>query len=221
NVYNSSVQYEFSDRTRYFVSTDGARVASRKTQARMVAVGETRAEDGMDLVRNEAWDAATPDKLPGDDEVIAKLEKLGSDLEKLRTAPIVEPFTGPAMLSGRAAAVFFHEVLGHRVEGQRQRGVEEGQTFTKKLNQQVLPKFLTVIDDPTQHALNGMELNGAYEFDSEGVRSRKVEVIHDGVLREFLMSRMPIKNFDASNGHGRAQDGLMPVARQGNLIVSS
>jgi len=40
-------------------------------------------------------------------------------------------------------------------------------------------------------------------------------------LLQFLMSRMPVKNFSNSNGHGRAQDGMMPVGRQGNLIVSS
>ena len=59
----------------------------------------------------------------------------------LRAAPAAEPYAGPAMLSGRAAAVFFHEVLGHRLEGHRQRDENEGQTFTKKVNQLVLPAF--------------------------------------------------------------------------------
>jgi predicted Zn-dependent protease len=49
----------------------------------------------------------------------------------------------------------------------------------------------------------------------------RVDVIKDGILKNFLMSRMPIKNFGSSNGHGRAQPGLMPTGRQGNLIVSS
>ena len=35
------------------------------------------------------------------------------------------------------------------------------------------------------------------------------------------MSRMPVKGFDKSNGHGRNQPGLMPTGRQGNLIVTS
>jgi len=221
DVYNSTVQFEWSDRARYFVSTDGTRIATRNARARLMAYGESRADDGMDLVRNETWDASTPSQLPVDDAVVAKLEKLGEDLEKLRAAPVVEPFSGPALLSGRSAAVFFHEVLGHRVEGQRQRGVNEGQTFTKKINQQVLPAFLSVKDDPTVRSLSGVDLAGAYDFDDEGVPSRRVPVIEDGVLKEFLMSRMPVKNFEHSNGHGRAQEGRMPVGRQGNLIVSS
>jgi predicted Zn-dependent protease len=117
--------------------------------------------------------------------------------------------------------VFFHEVLGHRLEGQRQRGDEEGQTFTKKLNQAVLPEFLSVTDDPTLRSVNGTQLAGWYEFDDEGVPAQKVEVIKDGILRNFLLSRMPIAGFDHSNGHGRSQAGYMPVGRQGNLIVTS
>ena len=69
----------------------------------------------------------------------AAVRDLGKSLEELRKAPVTEPFDGPAILSGRASAVFFHEVLGHRLEGQRQRGDEEGQTFTKELDKAVLP----------------------------------------------------------------------------------
>ncbi len=142
-------------------------------------------------------------------------------MSALRAAPLAEPYSGPALLSGRAAAVFFHEVLGHRVEGQRQRGRDEGQTFTKKVNEKILPEFLSVTDDPTLHTLAGTELSGFYRYDDEGIPASRVEVVKDGILKNFLMGRLPVKNFSNSNGHGRAQQGLMPVGRQGNLIVTS
>jgi predicted Zn-dependent protease len=125
------------------------------------------------------------------------------------------------MLSGRAAAVFFHEVLGHRVEGQRQRGRDEGQTFTKKVNEKIMPEFLSVTDDPTLRMLGTTELSGFYRYDDEGTPASRVEVVKDGILKSFLMGRLPVKNFSNSNGHGRGQEGLMPVGRQGNLIVTS
>jgi len=153
--------------------------------------------------------------------VEAKIQKMAADLKQLRVAPLVEPFSGPALLSGRAAAVFFHEVVGHRLEGQRQRGDQEGQTFTKKVNQEVLPTFLSLADDPTLKELGGVELSGGYDYDDEGVPAQRAEVIQDGILRGFLMSRMPIKGFSKSNGHGRAQDNYPPVGRQGSLIVTS
>jgi predicted Zn-dependent protease len=189
--------------------------------ARLVIEAETRAEDGMDLLRVESFQGASPNDLPSESELIAKVDKIAADLKALRAAPVAEPYAGPALLSGRAAAVFFHEVLGHRLEGHRQRGESEGQTFTKKVNQQVLPPFLTVIDDPTVKELNSVKLAGYYEFDDEGVPAQKVDAVDHGILKNFLMSRMPITNFSHSNGHGRRQAGLMPTGRQGNLIVTS
>ena len=175
----------------------------------------------MELPRVETFQAASPDQLPSEAELIEKADKIGKDLQALRAAPTAEPYVGPALLSGRAAAVFFHEVLGHRLEGHRQRDEREGQTFTKKVNQQVLPSFLTVVDDPTMSQMDGVELAGHYEFDDEGVPAQRVVAVENGVLKNFLMSRMPITNFSHSNGHGRRQAGLMPTGRQGNLIVSS
>jgi predicted Zn-dependent protease len=220
-IYSSAVMVLGEKTQVRFVSSDGGQLVTPDTIVRLIIEAETRAEDGMELLRVETFQAATPDRLPSEAEIAVKIEKMASDLKALRAAPLAEPFDGPALLSGRAAAVFFHEVLGHRLEGHRQRGEQEGQTFTKKVNQQVLPQFLSVIDDPTRRSLNGMDLGGWYQYDDEGMPAERVEVIKDGILKNFLMSRMPVKGFDQSNGHGRAQAGLMATGRQGNLIVSS
>jgi len=221
HVYYATVALQAGSSNARMVSSDGAQIETPSATARLVMEAQTRADDGMDLLRVETFQAPTVGGLPKEIELLAKVDKMAADLKDLRKAPLAEPYDGPALLSGRAAAVFFHEVLGHRLEGHRQRDEEEGQTFTKKVGQEVLPNFLTVVDDPTLGQLNGVKLAGTYEFDSEGTPAQKVVVIQDGVLRNFLMSRMPIKGFDKSNGHGRNQPGLMPTGRQGNLIVSS
>ncbi len=220
-IYNSTVTLQVEQSTSYFVSSEGSKVETPGLMARLVVEANTRADDGMDLVRVETFESTKPDGLPTEKELIAKEEKMASDLKALREAPLAEPFDGPALLSGRAAAVFFHEVLGHRLEGHRQRGDTEGQTFTKKVNQPVLPAFLSVYDDPTLGIIGGVPLSGTYSHDDEGVPSQRVPLIQDGILKNFLMSRMPITNFSKSNGHGRHQPGFMPTGRQGNLIVQS
>jgi predicted Zn-dependent protease len=220
-IYSSGVMVTGEKSLQRFVSSEGSRVVTPETVIRVVIQAETRAEDGMELMRVETMQAESMDKLPSAAQINATVEQMAKDLKALREAPVAEPYDGPALLSGRASGVFFHEVLGHRLEGQRQRGDEEGQTFTKKLNQAVLPEFLSVTDDPTLKTLNGTRLAGWYRYDDEGVPAAKVEVIKNGILRNFLMSRMPIAGFDHSNGHGRSQAGFMPVGRQGNLIVSS
>jgi len=221
DIESSTVVLLVQDATRYFVSSEGSRLVDSRPLIRVLALASTRSVDGMELARSETFDASTFDKLAPEQTIAAKIDKIAQDLQKLKKAPVVEPFNGPALLSGRAAAVFFHEVVGHRLEGQRQRGENEGQTFTKMIGQAVLPKFLSVEDDPTLKSLEGVELSGNYSYDEEGEKSRKVELISNGILKQFLMSRMPVKGFMQSNGHGRGQAGLMPVGRQGNLIVRS
>jgi TldD protein len=220
-VYYSTVVLQVSSSNSRMVSSEGAAIATPSESVRLVMEAQTRAEDGMDLLRVETFQAPVASGLPPEAELMGKIEKMAADLKALRDAPAAEPYDGPALLSGRAAAVFFHEVLGHRLEGHRQRDEEEGQTFTKKVGQRVLPAFLSVADDPTLRELDGVKLAGTYSYDSEGVPAQRVEVIENGVLKNFLMSRMPIKNFDNSNGHGRNEPGRMPTGRQGNLIVSS
>ncbi len=221
DVFYNSVAMEASTETDYFVSSEGARVSTPSHVARLIVVARTRAADGMDLFRVETFEADSAAHLPDQKILIEKTLALAKNLEALRVAPITEPFDGPAILSGRASAVFFHEVLGHRLEGQRQRGDEEGQTFTKLLGKPILPTFLSVSDDPTLSTFEGHPLSGHYSYDDEGQPARRVDLIKDGVLDTFLMSRLPIASFSTSNGHGRAEVGHMPTGRQGNLIVTS
>jgi TldD protein len=220
-IYDSEILFQAQTSGFHFTSTEGSRLAEPSRLVRLVVEAMTRADDGMELLRVETYQAPQASDLPSDATLHAAAEKMAADLRALRAAPVAEPFAGPALLSGRAAAVFFHEVLGHRLEGHRQRDEDEGQTFTKKVGQQVIPAFLSIVDDPTLATLAGEKLSGAYSFDDEGQPGQRVELVQNGVLRNFLMSRMPIKGFSRSNGHGRAQAGLMPTGRQGNLIVTS
>jgi len=220
-IYSSLVVFSVSKSESTYVSTEGSGLVTPASSVRLVIQAETRADDGMDLLRVETFQALAPDQLPSEAEISSRIPKMADDLAALRKAPVAEPFDGPALLSGRAAAVFFHEVLGHRLEGHRQRGENEGQTFTKKVNQVVLPEFLSVSDDPTKRELNGTVLAGWYQYENEGQPAERADVIQNGVLKNFLMSRAPFKDFGQSNGHGRGQPGLMPTGRQGNLIVTS
>jgi predicted Zn-dependent protease len=221
DVYQNVVMLTAQSETDYYTSSEGSRLADPHQSARLIVFAVSRADDGMDLFRAQTFEAQTVAGLPGQAELAAAMRELGKSLEDLRKAPVTEPFNGPAILSGRAAAVFFHEVLGHRLEGQRQRGDEEGQTFTKEVGKPVLPSFLSVSDDPTRTRFGNTWLSGSYEYDDEGQKAQKVDLIQDGVLKNFLMSRLPIASFSNSNGHGRAQTGRVPNGRQGNLIVTS
>jgi predicted Zn-dependent protease len=220
-VLASDVAVVVSRETRTLVTTDGTRVEHGRIYARVVMNAKGKAVDGMDLGTYATFEASDPDRLPKLSDLEASAHQVSTDLQNLIDAPLVDPFVGPAILSGRAAGVFFHEIFGHRVEGQRQKDESEGQTFTKSIGKPVLPDFLSVVFDPTRRSFDGTDLSGSYSYDDEGVKARLVTVVDNGILKTFLMSRMPIQGFDHSNGHGRRQPGFDIVARQSNLIVES
>ncbi len=220
-IFTSGVNFSISATNRYFVSSEGASLQHGKNLVTLAISASTRAEDGMDLSRFETFSATTVNGLPNDEELLKVAEKVAKDVLDLKNAPLADPFDGPAILSGRANGVFFHEIFGHRIEGHRQKGNTEGNTFTKRVNQEILPNFLSVVDDPTVPKFGATELNGFYQFDEEGVSAQKVPLVENGILKNFLMSRSPIQGFANSNGHGRASAGLSPVSRQGNLFVQT
>ena len=220
-VYDSNVSFRAQDDTHYFLDSAGSQVRHRRYRMRVSVWASTVADDGMQLDFYDWIDAADLDALPDDQALEKMVRHTGQRLTELREAPLVDPYVGPAILRGRAAAVFFHEILGHRIEGHRQKDEDEGQTFTDKVGEQILPAFLSVHDDPTVKQWQGTDLNGAYPYDDEGVASQRVTVVDRGVLRNFLLGRAPIAGFPVSNGHGRRQPGAAPVARQGNLFVSA
>ena len=205
--------------TRWYVNSEGSAIRTANTFYRISISASTRADDGMVLPRSEQFFALSPDGLPPDEEVMATVHGMVAELEALRTAPLVEPYTGPAILSGPASGVFFHEILGHRLEGHRQKSARDGQTFRRMVGQAVLPETFSVYFDPTVARVAGTDLVGSYRFDNEGVKARRVPVIENGILTGFLMGRIPIEGFPESNGHGRKNAGYRTVARQSNLFV--
>ena len=211
----------FQLETSYFVNSEGSMVQQSWTNAQLsVSVG-VKADDGQNLSRLEQRFGHTPADLPGDAEVDKMIKTVTDDLDALHDAPLAEPYVGPAILEGRAAGVFFHEVFGHRIEGHRQKDTTSGQTFASYVGKDIAPEWLSVYDDPEIVTLNGLQLNGFYRFDDEGVRAHRVQLIDHGKLVGFLMGRNPIAGFPHSNGHGRRSPGLPPVARQGNLVVET
>jgi TldD protein len=220
-VLNSIATFTALSMNQYQVNTEGTKLAFGQVHYRLELYVQSKAPDGMDINRYANFDWLDPKDSPSDKIVFDRIQVMIHETEALDKAPLVDPYAGPALLTGRAAAVFFHEVFGHRAEGFRQKDINEGQTFTSKVGEQILPDFISIKDDPTEADFGGQMLLGNYAFDDEGVPGENVQLVDHGVLKTFLMSRSPLVTIPQSNGHGRRQLGFVPVARQGNLIVSS
>jgi TldD protein len=220
-IINSIVTFTALAENTMQLTSEGTQLQFGQIRYRLEIFIQGKATDGMDINRYYNFDWVNPSDAPDDKAVRAASAQVRKELEGLVVSPLNDPTVGPALLTGRAAAVFFHEVFGHRAEGHRQKDVNEGQTFAKKVNEPILPDFLSVVDDPTTKRLGKQDLLGYYQYDDEGVIGERVMLVDHGVLKNFEMSRSPIAGFPNSNGHGRRQLGATPVSRQGNLIVES
>lgn len=219
--FDSEVRVTADKIVRYLVTTEGTRLITEHTLYGVHVSAVTRADDGQLLENSRNWYAPSEGQLPDVAVMKRDLERMVADLNALRVAPTIDPYTGPAILEPDAAGVLFHEAIGHRLEGERQDSDTEGKTFRGQVGRQVLPAFISVLDDPTIRARGGSQLNGAYAYDEQGVPAQRVTLVQDGVLKTYLLSRKPVEGFLKSNGHGRSQGNRKPIARMANLIVES
>lgn len=220
-LFNGDVSIRFSNTEKYFVNSEGSEIYQDEPYARIFISIQTKAEDGMTLPLYKSYFAFNPEELPSEEVLINDAKQLIETLEQLRNAPVMSTYSGPAILSGEASGVFFHEIFGHRVEGHRIKDPNNAQTFKEFLGEQVLPSFIDVVFDPNLKEINGEKLSGFYVYDDEGVKGQRVQIVENGILKNFLMCRTPIEGFEHSNGHGRRQSSYSVVSRQSNLIVQA
>jgi TldD protein len=216
----------FSAVNRYFVSSEGTVVRSGQTVYDLRIAGTTQAADGMRLDRSRGYDVTDIKELPSEERLLADATKLLATLKELREAPIADDeYRGPVLFSADAASTVFSDLVGDNTLGLRPDLGQPARTkgaFAASYKSRVLPDFLSVVDDPTLASMNGRSLMGKYDVDDEGVKAMAVSVIENGKLVNYLMGREPIRDFPASNGHGRARlPQNYPGPSLGNLIVHS
>jgi TldD protein len=227
NIMEPSMDIHVSRDINYYVNTEGTVLRTSAIIYNFNITAWTRTEDGMKVSDFRHVLVRDPNEVPDLEKLLSEAKGLAQELADLRSAEEFNPYTGPAILAPDVAGVFFHEALGHRLEGERQRMTDSGQTFKGKVGENILSDQITVTDDPTLDRFNGKSLVGHYRYDDEGVAAQKVVLIEKGRLKSYLMSRTPIKGFNNSNGHGRSQNPAYipfnghPVGRMGNLMVES
>ena len=214
----------FAAVTRYFVTSEGTVVRSGQTVYDMRIAGTTQAADGMRLDRSHQYSVTDIKDLPSEATLLTDTTKLLATFKQLRDAPIAdEEYRGPVLFSADAASTVFSDLVGDNILGLKPDLGQPARTkgaFATSYKSRVLPDFLSVVDDPTLASMNGQSLMGKYEVDDDGVKAMPVSVIEHGKLVNYLMGREPIRDFPASNGHGRARlPQNSPGPSLGNMIV--
>lgn len=215
----------FSLTNEYFVNSEGTVTRTGRNVYSVQLSASTQAPDGMRLARSPAWTVAKYEELPTREKLVQYSREAMDTLKALRTAPIVdEEYRGPVLFEADAADDVLAGLIGNNVLGRKpQLGAPNRTTgaFATSLKSKVLPTFLDVVDDPTMKEFHGKSTIGSYEVDSEGVKAQPVSVVDKGVLTNYLVGRQPIRDFPASNGHGRGAPSTPPGPNLGVLLIKS
>jgi len=225
DVQSVSASAHFSAINEYLVNSEGTVTRSGKKTYNIGFNSSAQAADGMRLSRNPFWMFADAKELPTHDALLADARKTLDTLVALRQAPIVEEeYRGPVLFAPDAATDVVASLLGTNVLGRKPQLGRPNRTvgaFATSLKTRVLPNFLSVVDDPTLHDFHGKSLVGTYEVDDDGVKAQPVTLVDNGTLVNYLVGRQPIRDFPASNGHGRAGTGAYPAPNLGVLLLKS
>lgn len=215
----------FSLLNEYLVNSEGTVTRTGRNTYSVQLSASTQAPDGMRLARSPAWTVAKYDELPRREKLLQYAHEALDTLKALRNAPIVdEEYRGPVLFEADAADDVVAGLIGGNVLGRKpQLGAPNRTTgsFATSYKSRVLPTFIDVVDDPTMKDFQGKSVIGGYEVDSEGVRAQPVNVVDKGVLTNYLLGRQPIRDFPASNGHGRGAPATPPGPNLGVLLLKS
>ena len=224
-VQSVTASAHFSAVNEYLVNSEGTVTRSGKTTYFVQLNGSTQAADGMRLSRTPAYMVARVEELPARDALMADTKKMLDTIVALRQAPIVEEeYRGPVLFAADAANDIVASLIGQNVVGHKPQLGKPNRTtgaFATSYKARVLPNFLSLVDDPTMKDFQGKSVVGGYGVDSEGVKAQAVHVIENGMLANYLVGRQPLRDFPASNGHGRAAAGSGPGPSLGVLLLKS
>ncbi len=224
-IQSLSALARFSLMNEYFINSEGTVTRTGRNTYNVLLSAYTQAPDGMRLARSPAWTVGKYEELPTKEKLMQDSKAALETLKALRQAPIVdEEYRGPVLFEADAADDVVAGLIGGNVLGRKpQLGAPNRTTggFATSYKSRVLPTFVDVIDDPTMKEFQGKSVVGGYEVDSEGVRSQAVNIIDKGVMMNYLLGRQPIRDFPASNGHGRAAPATPPGPNLGVLLLKS
>jgi TldD protein len=225
DVQSVSALLRFASENIYIVNTEGTVARRGWTQYFISTYASTQADDGMRLARSPFVMVSDVNELPSPEKFVADANASLESLKQLRLAPIVdEEYRGPVLFDADAADDVFADLVGNNVDGPKPEPGASARTtgdFASSYKSRVLPDFVTIVDDPTQKSFQGHSLLGSYAFDDEGVKAAAVTVVANGTLTNYLIGRAPIRDFPASNGHGRAAPGGPATPNIGNLFLQS
>jgi len=224
---NSSVEFSGIHDIRYMATTEGTQVRLQEHVATLSARASSQAPDGMLLRDAVVFHSGVPGAFSSEVEMTRAVTALAENVAALAAAPMGEGYNGPVIFEREAAAQIFAQVIGKNLALTRRPVTEPGRPgvfpsseLEGRFGARILPEWMDIVDDPTQIEWRGHPLFGHYTVDMDGVPPQPLALVEKGMLKNFLLTRLPMRNFPRSNGRARLQGGFgSSAAGFSNLFV--
>ncbi len=232
SVMSSEIRVRAISSMYRLVNTEGTviRIQQRFSQIEVRSSGF--APDGDRVWNHQFITTLGPSDFPSEEQLQNTVDATAAQTDALAKAPLAEDYSGPVLFEQEAAAEMMAQVLTDAIRLERKplsppgsnagsvQGIES--VWSSRIGSKVAPDWLTILDDPREQQFHGTPLAGYYEVDDQGVPSERVSLVEKGTFKNFLLSREPVRNFNASNGHGRLPGAYgAEQAVIGNLFVQS
>ncbi|MBA3857637.1 MAG: hypothetical protein C0507_12075 [Cyanobacteria bacterium PR.3.49] len=212
----SHVNFKTSVCNRTFASSEGVRLVDDTEDWLLTIAASTQAKDGERIKDMEVMTGFTESELPPFEEMERKARELAARLKVLQELPVIEDYDGPVLFEGQAAAEFMEQIVCENLASQPESlsadtVSQRNNPLAEKIGKKILPRQLTVVDDPFVRQYKGTLIFGGYNFDIQGVRAKRVVLVEKGVLKALCSDRSPTKYSQHSNGHSNGFYGSSSV----------
>ncbi len=218
---DSTVTFTAQKETVFFINSEKSKYITDDILYSINIELSAISEDGNIINNFASFHYKDPVDIPDLDTLKKEFRRVIDEAYEIKNAESINPINVPAILEPEAAGILFHEAVGHRLEGERQIDDTQGQTFSERVGTRIIPAFLSIEDNPTLYEFNNESLLGYFVYDDQGIKGQSVTLVKNGILKNFLLSRTPIKGFLNSNGHARSSSSRSPMARMSNLVIKS
>lgn len=221
-IVKSSVNPWFTINSKYFVNTEGSEILQNFTDTVIDMVATAHDSGITQSVNITEGGRGGLEQLTNKNKIQKSAKEIALKASQLTLAKPVKEENATVVMNPDFVSLLTHEILGHPSEADRVLGKEMawagGAWWKNKLGEKIGSDNLNVFDDPTIK-----ESLGWYQFDDEGIKTKKTTLVEKGVLKKHMQNRETSMNFNSvPTGNMRATNyRFMPLIRMACTCIGN
>ncbi len=221
-VIKSIINPWYTVNSKYFVSSEGSEIMQNYTDTVTDMVATAHQTGLAQSVNITEGGRGGMEQITSDKKIFESAKNIATKASQLLDAKQAKDEEATVVMNPDFVSLLTHEILGHPSEADRVLGKEMawagGAWWKGKIGMKIGSEHLNVFDDPT--IKNSL---GWYHFDDEGVKTKKTQLVQDGILTNHMQNRETGQIFGSEpTGNMRATNyRFMPLIRMACTCIDN